>query len=545
MAVLRIREGGVDLLEAELASGLHNTLADPSIALSNRAIVRVYLENDTDGQALVTKGERADLLRQLGGQKSAGPVDQVHSSATLLGLAVYERVGLDEVRHVGHVDANLNLAVRPGLDMNRVAKLGGAVQVEGEGLLVPVVPPLSDGSLILFGDGPVLETNAAQHGVGELIGREIVVAKKRVRLDLQVAHLAQLLNKGTEGMQGGDGPALDASHKDAVRVVLVLLDEVPRGLLGRDGDEGNALVSRLEPDNLGFLLVPAVLVPTAIPGSALGLLLLLGGLAAGTQQAEGAREHLASNTLDDGHNVTSVERLGLVADLLLLDQQETLALNLNIVVLLLRRSLPQTATATDTTLARGAVLAIGVALASIVSRARTGISDVLALLLLLLLSLLTPHLIDVKKLDGHQVSFQSAVPVLAAANEDISVQKTILGRDVGVAAVLLVDTENTRHKLPISKESRQGGLGKVRREQRLALLLLRLLAHLRGVLAALQPNHVLAVHLRGLQRLKLLDLQWGKLLLASVHASHEHLVGHLNKLGLCGVLERANGARAD
>ena len=86
---------------------------------------------------------------------------------------------------------------------------------------------------------------------------------------------------------------------------------------------------------------------SAISGLTLGLLLLLGSLAAGTQETKSTREHLARNTLDDGNDMTSIQRLLLITDLLLFHQKKALALDLDIIVLLLRWSLAQTATATD------------------------------------------------------------------------------------------------------------------------------------------------------------------------------------------------------
>jgi hypothetical protein len=59
--------------------------------------------------------------------------------------------------------------------------------------------------------------------------------------------------------------------------------------------------------------------------------------------------------------VSSVQRLLLVADLILLNEQETLSLNLDIVILLLRRTLAKTATAADASIrANFLPIAIGV-----------------------------------------------------------------------------------------------------------------------------------------------------------------------------------------
>jgi hypothetical protein len=91
--------------------------------------------------------------------------------------------------------------------------------------------------------------------------------------------------------------------------------------------------------------------------------------------------------------MTSVQRLLLVVDLFLLHEKETLALNLNVVVLLLSGSLAKTATAADTTLVRRLRLSSSVVHGN-ATTARIGV--VLALLLLFLLALLTPNLIYVE-----------------------------------------------------------------------------------------------------------------------------------------------------
>src|SRR5258708_2705350 len=90
-------------------------------------------------------------------------------------------------------------------------------------------------------------------------------------------------------------------------------------------------------------VVPMVVASTTAAAAAaiarhlFALLLLLGGLAARTQHAQSAREHLASGALDNGNNMTSVQRSLVVVDLLFFDQQQRLALDFNIVIFLLRR----------------------------------------------------------------------------------------------------------------------------------------------------------------------------------------------------------------
>jgi hypothetical protein len=170
-----------------------------------------------------------------------------------------------------------------------------------------------------------------------------------------------------------------------------------------------------------------------------------------------------------------IQRLLLVRNLLFFNKKEALALDLNIVVLLLGGTLAETSTTAKTSLCRVAVIVARV-LVALVGRAGSSISNILALLLLFLLALLAPDLINVEKLNGDQIAFESTVAVLGTANEDISIKEAILGSNVGVATVLLVDTENTRDELAISQKSGERSLGEVGGEEGLPLLLLLLAA---------------------------------------------------------------------
>jgi hypothetical protein len=304
-------------------------------------------------------------------------------------------------------------------------------------------------------------------------------------------------------VQRSDGPALYAGHKNSIRIILVLLNKVARRLLGGDSDEGDTLVRRLEPHNLGLLLLTGLRVASVatLTGSPLSLLLLLGSLAAGSEKTQGAREHLTSNTFNDSHNVTSIQRLLLIVDFLLLNKQKALTFDLDIIVLLLSRALAQTTATTNAALRGVTLVVVTRVLVALVGRSRSGISDILALLLLFLLALLAPDFINIQKLDRDEITLKSTVSVLATADEDVGIEKTILSSDVGIATVLLVDTKDTRHELAIAEKGGERGLGKVRSEKGLALLLLLLASELAGMLRALKTHELLAVQLSGLQSL--------------------------------------------
>jgi hypothetical protein len=215
---------------------------------------------------------------------------------------------------------------------------------------------------------------------------------------------------------------------------------------------------------------------------------------------------LAWNTLNYSNNVAGVKRLVFIANFLFFNQEQALTLNLDIVVLLLSRTLAKAASAPDAAIRANlwsATICTGVRTRGPIeasSASTPSIGDVLALLFLFFLALLIPHLIDVKELDGNKIAFKSAVAIFASADENVRVE--ICRGNVGIGPILLIDP--------------QVSLRKVRSEQSLALLLLLLLSRhlLRCALSTLNP-HVLAVKLTTLlQSLQMGYLQGIELLTA-------------------------------
>lgn len=56
-------------------------------------------------------------------------------------------------------------------------------------------------------------------------------------------------------MKRRDGPSFDAGDKNAVRIILVVLNEITRCLFGWNSNEGDALISWFEPNNLWLVLL--------------------------------------------------------------------------------------------------------------------------------------------------------------------------------------------------------------------------------------------------------------------------------------------------
>ena len=88
--------------------------------------------------------------------------------------------------------------------MDAISELLGSAGVEGEDLLLPEIAAESEGGLVLLGERPVLETDTAHDGIGEVVRGKVVVAEQGIRLDLEITHLSKLLHQRTEGVEGGD-----------------------------------------------------------------------------------------------------------------------------------------------------------------------------------------------------------------------------------------------------------------------------------------------------------------------------------------------------
>jgi len=266
------------------------------------------------------------------------------------------------------------------------------------------------------------------------------------------------------------------------------------------------------------------------------------------------RKHLSSNAFNDSDDMTSIQRLLLVVDLFLLDQQQRLSLDLDIVILLLGRSLAKTTTPPHTAglgslfsiAASGSIVrAVVGSIAASVGTAGT-LGDVLSLLLLLFLTLLTPDFIHVEELNSNQVALQRSVPVLTSADEDIGVQQPVLGSHICVTSILLVDTKNTGNQLSITQQRWQTGLRKVGGKECLALLLLLVRETLAALLTYATETELLHTQC-GLLHLKLSQLLWleqvGVQELTRGRVNEDSLAwGSRNhEVGLRGKVEGSNG----
>lgn len=222
--------------------------------------------------------------------------------------------------------------------------------------------------------------------------------------------------------------ALDTSNEKLIGVCLRVLDEVCGCLFCGDGDERDAFVSWLEPDNLGAFDRSPRFIPTVTFALAtFSLLFLLGSGRRWAKQAKGAREELSGHAFNNRDNVASELGFDFIGNFLVLEQHQTLAFNFNVVLLLV-------ILATDS--------ALGL------------VSRVLLLfpLLLFLLLLRCPNLVNIKQLNGNDITLEGTITILRATDVDIGVQDFC--RDVRIGTVTLVDTKDANDELPGGQKRR-------------------------------------------------------------------------------------------
>ena len=159
---------------------------------------------------------------------------------------------------------------------------------------------------------------------------------------------------------------------------------------------------RVVSSRIGALSLPPIVV-----------LLLLRRGARRTKNTEQSREELSGSSFDDGDDVSSMLRLLLVRDFLLLEKHESLSFDFDIVLFL-------------------------VVLSHIASGSRIVRRLLLLSLLLLLFLLRSPHIVDIEQFDSDDISFERSISILRSADVNIGIER--IRRNVGVRSVLLVDS---------------------------------------------------------------------------------------------------------
>lgn len=191
------------------------------------------------------------------------------------------------------MDPNLPYPFRQNFCMESVTDGITTLGINAESPVLSEIFTSRDDFFILALHSPIVEANIANNSIGEVVRPKIVVTKEGIRFNLHISHLAKLFKKGPKWMKGSNRPTFDASHKNAVRVGLMVFNKVTWGLLSWDGDQRDSLISWLEPNNLGFILRSFWLRRSsrmAFTGCTFCLLLLFCSLAAWSQQTEGAKK---------------------------------------------------------------------------------------------------------------------------------------------------------------------------------------------------------------------------------------------------------------
>ena len=107
----------------------------------------------------------------------------------------------------------------------------------------------------------------------------------------------------------------NAGDEQLVGVRLRILNEVLGRLLSGNGNEGNTLVGRLEPDDLGaFDRATGLIALVTLAFATLSLLLLLRRSGRGAKETQRAREQLSRHTLYNGDDMAGKLGLDFVGD---------------------------------------------------------------------------------------------------------------------------------------------------------------------------------------------------------------------------------------
>ena len=144
----------------------------------------------------------------------------------------------------------------------------------------------------------------------------------------------------------------------------------------------------------------------------------------------------------NSHDVTRIRWLGIIIDLFIIEECQTLTLDFNIVLFLLEFF----------RLSRLEIV--------------RGIFLLLPLLLLLVL-LGVPNLVDIQQFNSDNIALESTISIFRATNVDIRL-KNVCG-NVCVRAILFVYPKETHDKLTSIKQWRKRSLRKVWRKERLSL----------------------------------------------------------------------------
>ena len=127
----------------------------------------VELEYGAEGELVLVRTERTELVREVFGQHGDGPVHQVDRGAAGKRFLVDHGARRHIVRDIGNVDAHLDVAVLEPAVRKRIVKILGVGRVDGErGHTAEIATP-----------GQVFRHD----GVGDLVGRLFHLSFKAVR----------------------------------------------------------------------------------------------------------------------------------------------------------------------------------------------------------------------------------------------------------------------------------------------------------------------------------------------------------------------------
>ena len=145
-------------------------------------------------------------------------MDEIHAGRTLASVTVKRGIGLDEVRDIGDMNADIVRTILVDLDGQGIIEVLGCIGVDCEGTLSAevlaslelVVGDAANDSATTTRSHITLDT-PPRHGrqtlkdiLAKLLSREVAILQKRARLDFNVTNGTELFDESAEGMKRAD-----------------------------------------------------------------------------------------------------------------------------------------------------------------------------------------------------------------------------------------------------------------------------------------------------------------------------------------------------
>mmetsp|Transcript_119654 Transcript_119654/g.343715 ORF Transcript_119654/g.343715 Transcript_119654/m.343715 type:complete len:353 (+) Transcript_119654:1124-2182(+) len=239
------------LVVIQTADGADRRLPEPRLRVLDELAGReLQPEERRKRQLGLVRVQGAEVVAQGMRKHRQHPVEQIHGGRPELGLGVRQRAGLDEVRDVGDVHADLHLLARlVQVNVDRVVEVPGRGGVDGEDPLVPQVHAAADLLVEVPLGNPDDVVDLRQQILLEVhvVAVQLVFDQGVPLLGVEISRFAQALPLQTTDRQRRR--PFPADHLDGPQLVLVQLprdvQHLPRDVVDLDQDPRHALVCGL------------------------------------------------------------------------------------------------------------------------------------------------------------------------------------------------------------------------------------------------------------------------------------------------------------